>query len=128
MKGETVINVFKANGDNLYHNLADAEASLTESGWQPRVRQPGQWVKLCANGNLFASVIDHDTLEAAYTAGLIPTWTAAQLSSNRAVTYTVIVDGEAHRFPGWHAAELVANEFDSTVTITTAAHALKGQA
>jgi len=117
------INVFTAEGENLFDTLTQAETTLKQEGWQPRLKQPGQWVKLCATGNRFASVIDHNSLEAAFTPGLIPSWTAATLAANKSVTYTVIVDGQTHRFPGWHAAELMAKEFNSTVTITTSAGA-----
>ena len=115
------ITVLTDQGEQPFASIADAEAALTEGGWEPRKRQPGQWVKLSPHpGNRFASVYDSD-LQPAYTTGLTAEWTAATVASNLRVVYTVTVNGETHRFPGWHAAELMAREFNSEVIIYTAA-------
>ena len=47
-----------ADADGLaFASIQTAEAWLAAGGWQRRAHQPGQWVKLQAGGNLFASVV-----------------------------------------------------------------------
>jgi len=106
-----------------FSTVAKAEAALIDGGWRAREKSPAEWVKASPTGSRFASVRDAEQQEA-FTPGRMPAWTAATVTSNHRVVYTVTASsGEAHQFPGWHAAELMAKELGTTVVITTAAFA-----
>jgi hypothetical protein len=116
----TSITVLTDRSERTFPNHTAAEKELRNNGWTPRPRLPGQWVKITpGQSNRFASVYDR-ALEPAFTAGLAESWDAATVASNRRVVYTVTVNGETHTFPGWHAAELMAKDYDAQVVIRLA--------